>query len=159
METINAFIQNVRWQNQICPQRASEKSLGNQFLCLVELNKIPFVIALSQLIFYPKIKRNSSCCRISRKSIITMCSWIYQDSGINFPVTCTCLIVPTEKYFRNLNKSNRNQIVITMYRLICNRKMKNTIWFRFDLIRFRKVFSVYYSVNSCPHRLLLTVYY
>ena len=60
----------------------------------------------------------------------------------------------TGKSFRNLIKSNRNQIVFTIFRLIWNtkrtcpfvlqfnRKMVNTIWFRFDLIRFRKDFSV-----------------
>ena len=60
----------------------------------------------------------------------------------------------TEKYFQSLIKSNRNQIVFTMHRLIwkqtdtvrllfqINRKMVNTIWFRFDLIGFRKYFSV-----------------
>ena len=68
----------------------------------------------------------------------------------------------TEKYFRNLIKSNLNQIVFTMHRLIwnskderwnlspfmlfherwnSNREMVNTIWFRFDSMRFRKDFS------------------
>ena len=32
--------------------------------------------------------------------------------------------VHTEKYFRNLIKSNRNQIVFTIYRLIWNSKRK-----------------------------------
>ena len=60
-----------------------------------------------------------------------------------------------EKSFRNLIKSNRNQIVLYIFRLIwnskrtasvccskVNRKMVNTIWFRFDLIRFRTYFTV-----------------
>ena len=60
--------------------------------------------------------------------------------------------VHTEKSFRNHSKLNRNQIVIINFRLIwnqtdasvwfqINRKMVNTIWFRFDLIRFWKDFS------------------
>ena len=50
--------------------------------------------------------------------------------------------------FWNLIKSNRNQIVFTIFRLIWNSKrtinrcMVNTIWFRFHLIRLRKDFSV-----------------
>ena len=59
----------------------------------------------------------------------------------------------TETTFWNLNKSTRNQIIFTSFRLIgtkrtfvwfqINRKMINTIWFRVDLlIRFRKSFSV-----------------
>ena len=59
----------------------------------------------------------------------------------------------TEKSFRNLIKSDRNQIVFTIFRMIwnqtavrtwfqINRKRVNTIRFRFDLIRFRKYFSV-----------------
>ena len=65
--------------------------------------------------------------------------------------------VHTEKYFRNLIKSNWNQIVFTIFQLICNQttsvwlqangKMVNTIWFQFDLIRFRKDLS-YLSVNK-----------
>ena len=57
-----------------------------------------------------------------------------------------------EKYFRNVIKSNQNQIVLpfsdwfgTIRMSVwfqINRKMVNTIWFRFDLIRFRKYFSV-----------------
>jgi len=65
----------------------------------------------------------------------------------------------TEKSFRNLIKSYLNQIVFTMYRLIWNSKrtsfwfkinrcMVNTIWYRFDLIRFRKDFSVWSSSFS-----------
>ena len=53
--------------------------------------------------------------------------------------------VHTEKSFQCLIKSTRNQIVFTIFRLIwiqMNRKMVNTIWFRFDLIRFRKKISV-----------------
>ena len=59
------------------------------------------------------------------------------------------------EYFPNLAKSNWNQIVFTVFRLIWNRKrtlsvccfqikrkMVNTIWFQFDLVRFRKDFSV-----------------
>ena len=61
------------------------------------------------------------------------------------------LYIHTEKYFRNLLKSNRNRIVFTFFQLIwnskwtvsvwfqINRKIVNTIWFRFDLIRFRKI--------------------
>ena len=48
--------------------------------------------------------------------------------------------VRSEKSFRNLIKSNRNQIVSTIIWLIW--KMVNTIWFPFYLIRFRKDFSV-----------------
>ena len=58
----------------------------------------------------------------------------------------------TGKSFRNLIKSNRNQIVFTIFRLIWNTKrtcpfvfqinwkMVNTIWFRFYWTRFRKHF-------------------
>ena len=56
----------------------------------------------------------------------------------------------TDKSFRNLIESNRNQILFTMHRLIwnqtdvrllfqINRCMVNKIWFRFDLIRFRNI--------------------
>ena len=60
----------------------------------------------------------------------------------------------TEKSFRNLIISNRNQSGFTIFRLIWNQtdtirllfwvygKMINTIWFRFDLIRSRNDFSV-----------------
>jgi len=62
----------------------------------------------------------------------------------------------TEKSFRNLINSNRNQIVFSIFNdwfgianghcpfVVPNqsRKMVNTIWFRFDSIRFRKDFSV-----------------
>ena len=41
---------------------------------------------------------------------------------------------------RNLIKSNRNQIVFTIFQFIW--KMVNTIWFQFDSIIFRKYFSV-----------------
>ena len=55
--------------------------------------------------------------------------------------------------FRNLIEWNPNQIVFSIFRLIRNTKqtfvwfqinqcMVNTIWFRFDLIRFRIYFSV-----------------
>ena len=60
----------------------------------------------------------------------------------------------TEKYFRNLIKSNRNQIVFIILRFIwnqtdtvrllfqINRCMVNETSFRFHSIRFRKYFSV-----------------
>ena len=61
----------------------------------------------------------------------------------------------TQNFFRNCIKSTRNQIVFTIFRLIfeqqtdsvrlliqINRIMVNTIRFGFDLIRFRKDFSV-----------------
>ena len=67
-------------------------------------------------------------------------------------------LVHTEKSFQNLIKSNRNQIVFTLFRLIwnqtdvhlisINRKMVNTIWFRVDLIRFLKNFSVCIFVSA-----------
>ena len=61
---------------------------------------------------------------------------------------------------RNFIKSNRGQIAFTIFRLIwnqtdvsvwfqINRKMVNTIWFRFDLIRFGKDFSVW--MCSCSN--------
>ena len=59
------------------------------------------------------------------------------------------LLLRTEEYFRILIKSNWNQTVFIIIRLIgtkrtsvwfhINRKMVNTIWFLFDLIRFRKL--------------------
>ena len=70
------------------------------------------------------------------------------------------LNVHTEKSFRNLVKSNWNQIVFTISRMIWNQRtsvwfqvnrcMVNTIWFQFDLTRFRKDFSVcsVYTVHS-----------
>ena len=58
--------------------------------------------------------------------------------------------ISQRKHKRYLNKSNRIHIVFTIFQLIwnqtyvhlfqINRKMVNTIWFRFDLIRFRKHF-------------------
>ena len=53
--------------------------------------------------------------------------------------------VDTEKSFRNLIISTRHQILFTIFRLNwiqINQKMVNTIWFRIDLITFRKYFSV-----------------
>ena len=62
--------------------------------------------------------------------------------------------VHTHKYFPDLLKSNRNQVVFTIFRVIWNQtdrirllfqinpKMVNTILFRFDFIRFQKKFSV-----------------
>jgi len=47
---------------------------------------------------------------------------------------------------KNLVRINPNQIVFTIFWLIClyqiNRKMVNAVWFRFILTRFRKDFSV-----------------
>ena len=68
----------------------------------------------------------------------------------------------TEKYFRNLIKSNRNQIVFAIFFgwfgtanghcpfVVSNqsRKLVNTIWFQFDLIWFRSGFSVRNSIDS-----------
>ena len=60
--------------------------------------------------------------------------------------------VHTDKSFRNLIKSNRNQIVITIFQWIWNQtnlclvpnpsEMVNTTWFQFDLRRFLKDSSV-----------------
>jgi len=65
------------------------------------------------------------------------------------------ILIHTEKFFRNLIKSNQNQIVFTIIFLLIwntnrhvrllfqiNQCMVRTIWFRFDIIRFRKDFSV-----------------
>ena len=67
---------------------------------------------------------------------------------------------------RNLSdillKSNRNQIIFTIFRLICTvrllfqiiRKMVNTIWFRFDLMRFLCVWlriDWNHSLPRAPH--------
>jgi len=72
-------------------------------------------------------------------------------NGIHFSV-CRGLLHAYES-FSNLVKSTGNQILFTIHRLIwnskrmsvwfrINRKMVNTIWFRFDLTRFGKVFAV-----------------
>ena len=76
---------------------------------------------------------------------------------LNYPGHATKVALEpayAEKYFPNCIKSNRNQIIFTMHRLIwntnghvrllfqINRRMVNTIWVRFDLIRFGKYFSV-----------------
>ena len=69
----------------------------------------------------------------------------------------------TKKPFRNLTISNRNQIAFTIHRLIWNRKgtsvwfkisrkMLNTIWFQFDLIRIRTNFS------ECAGRPVWTIF-
>ena len=50
------------------------------------------------------------------------------------------IVILTEESFRNLIKSNKNQIVFTIFQI--NREVVNTIWFQFYLIRFRKDFSV-----------------
>ena len=76
--------------------------------------------------------------------------WKKKQNQNNKQIQC---LSHKEKSFRNLVKSNRNQIVFTIFRLIwnqtdvrllfqINRKMVNTIWYRFHLIRFRKKFSV-----------------
>ena len=78
-------------------------------------------------------------------------------------------IIPiyTEKYFRNLIKSYLNQIVITIFRLIwnqtkrtsvwiqINRKMVNTIWFRFDLISFGRFLCVHKGYSAAVLREIL----
>ena len=72
--------------------------------------------------------------------------------------------VHTEKYFRNIIKWSPNQIVFRIFGISqisewfgnkqtsvwfqINRNMANTIWVRFDLIIFRKVFSVCMSEES-----------
>ena len=80
-----------------------------------------------------------------------LCSW--RNEGTRALNATDPSAIHTEKSFRNIIKSNRNQIVFTIFWLIwnqtevrllfqINRKMVNTIWFRVDLIRFRKNFSV-----------------
>ena len=58
------------------------------------------------------------------------------------------------KFKYNLIFLTRNQIVFTFFRLIwihINCKMVNTIWFRVDLIRFRKYFFVCTIVKFGPN--------
>ena len=62
----------------------------------------------------------------------------------------------TEKSFRNLDKSNRNQTVFTIwnqtdFRLVPNQPengVNTIIWFQFHSIRFRKDLSVCNCVSS-----------
>ena len=67
--------------------------------------------------------------------------------------------IHTETFFRNHIKSNRNQIVFTMHRLIwnskrtfvwiqINRKMVNTIWFRIDLIGLTLLVVIFLETNQ-----------
>ena len=73
-------------------------------------------------------------------------------------------IFSNQKIFSKLIKSNRNQIVFAIFRLIRNskrtcpfdvpnksEKMVNTIWFQFDLIRFRKYFLIRKDFSVCSH--------
>jgi len=95
-----------------------------------------------------------------KKKIVQRVSTSCVDEDLNAHLTETrawqdaCYLrIHTEKYFRNLIKSNRNQIVLTIFRLFgtkrmsvwfhINRKMVNTIWFQFDLLRF---LCVYHSL-------------
>ena len=89
----------------------------------------------------------------------TFCPVIYEEK---FPyLSCNFRLIRsyinfhtiTEKSFRNLIKSTRNPIVFTKWTKLLfawfqvNRKMINTIWFRFDLIR--KDFSEFISIIRC----------
>ena len=56
-----------------------------------------------------------------------------------------------DKSFPNRIKSNRNQILFTIFRLIPNGRSFGSIWFRFDLIRFGKDFS------ACARKLLANI--
>ena len=69
----------------------------------------------------------------------------------------------TEKSFRDIIKSNRNQIVVTIWNVRkfgtsvwfeINWKMVNTIWFQVDSIRFRKDFSVYVQTQRIEQLLV-----
>ena len=78
-----------------------------------------------------------------------------------------CAVSHTEKYFFNLVKSTRNQIVFTIFRMIwiqINWNMVKIIYFQIDLIRFRKYFSVCnypgcknYKAHSCPRDWYISV--
>ena len=102
-------------------------------------------------------------CRI-KKNLYVATSKDPPTSKLNFLQDHSRLTISphTEKTFRNLIKLTRNQIVFTIFRLIwhqtdvclvfqINRKMVNTIWFLFNLIRFRKVFSVCRLDLLCQH--------
>ena len=127
----------------------------------VNWNQIWIVITLSQLIWHQKEFRLVPDQFSLRNTVITVQIWfyIYQDCEKiwywNFLGELRGLLAvyaPTEKYFRNIIKSNLNHIVFTIFPLIwsssvrflfqINRCMVNTIWFWFDLITFRKDFSV-----------------
>ena len=97
---------------------------------------------------YPSQNTTRKTSYPSQNTHANMC--YYHDKNNCFEMA---VFVHTEKSFRNLIKSTRNQIVFTMHRLIwnskrtsvwfqLNRKMVNTIWFRFDLIIFRKNFKI-----------------
>ena len=50
------------------------------------------------------------------------------EGWIFFPSSRQRSLVRTEKSFRNLSKSNRNQIVFTIFRLIWNSKQTTSVW-------------------------------
>ena len=71
--------------------------------------------------------------------------------------------IHADKFFWNIIKSNSNQIVFTIFRLIwiqadsvwfqINRKLVNTIWFRFDSTKFReKLFGACLQIKTRADR-------
>ena len=65
--------------------------------------------------------------------------------------------IRTEKSFWSFIRLNWNQIVVTTFRLIrntngcvhlCSKSIVNTIWFGFDIVRFRKDFAVCVKVTQ-----------
>ena len=130
--------------------------LSNDNLQLV--NTIPINWRTSTLYF--DIWSSLALLRIPSKRCQITLSWTDKNE-IKYPSYKQILFltgrvltyIHTQKLFRNLIKSNQNQIVFTILRLIWNQtdvhlvqinhKMVNTIWFQFDLIRFQKDFSVY----------------
>ena len=108
---------------------------------------------------WSKIRCVWICLRVKRFAWKMFCHDRYGVSG-NSAKSC----VHTHKYFPDLLKSNRNQVVFTIFRVIWNQtdrirllfqinpKMVNTILFRFDFIRFRKnsLCAENYLLNGWP---------
>ena len=97
--------------------------------------------------------------------------WMWHLEQVNHVCKCiTFRTAHTQKSFRSLIKSNRNQIVFIMHRLIwnqtdirllfqINRKMVNRIRFRFDLIIFRKYILWTEVTRSGPSDIQLVPWY
>ena len=93
-------------------------------------------------------RHQSFLCKHLQLAAMMAISWrcirSYQDW-----ISCCTIIEHTEKSLLNPFKSNRNQIVFTIFRLILyQREVRLVPWFRFNLTRLRKDLSVFRLVSS-----------
>ena len=98
----------------------------------------------------------SSCPPISMPKNSSL---VLNTCGDNIIMGTSTLIAPCGTLKIQITKLRRNTIQIFIWFQI-NRKILNTIWFRVDLIRFRKDFSIYiYSQNfNYANKIFLWIY-